>query len=72
MRLLSFASMGLEFGITVVVGLLAGLQMDEWLNSSPFGVLLGIIGGMAVSIVRLLHFLKLLKDRSNSTEDHDR
>ena len=52
-----YSSMGLELGLSVVVGFLIGNWMDEWLDTKPWFLLVfglsGIIAGYR-SIFRLV------------------
>ncbi len=52
-----YSTMGLELGVSVVVGFLLGSWLDKWLNTSPYLLLIfgvaGIIAGYR-SIFRLV------------------
>ena len=52
-----YSTMGLELGLSVVVGFLLGSWLDKWLNTSPYLLLIfgvaGIIAGYR-SIFRLV------------------
>lgn len=38
---------GLEFGLSVIVGVLIGFYVDRWLGSAPLGLFLGLGFGLA-------------------------
>lgn len=59
-RLLAMGSLGLESGVSVVAGLLLGLEVDKRLGISPFGVLIGIVLGMITAVASLIRALKRL------------
>ena len=41
---------GLEFGLSIVVGVLIGYGADRYLGSAPWGLLLGLAAGLAAGI----------------------
>ncbi len=55
---LSASSVGLELGISVVLGLVAGIYLDRWLGSEPWlllaGMLLGLVAGFR-GVLRAVH-----------------
>lgn len=59
-RLMAMGTLGLESGVSVVAGLLLGLEIDKRLGISPFGVLIGIVLGMITGVVNLMRALKRL------------
>lgn len=53
-----FMAVGLEFGATVVVGVVAGYYIDGYLGTAPLFTLLLTLGGMGGALYRLLWNLK--------------
>ncbi len=49
-RLLQFSTIGLEMGLSVVLGLLIGNYLDRWLNTGPWMLVLFLLLGFAASI----------------------
>jgi F0F1-type ATP synthase assembly protein I len=49
-----FTGAGLQFAGTVAVCAWIGSKTDDWLNSSPFGVLFGIFFGIFAAMVNLI------------------
>lgn len=65
---------GLEFGLSVVVGVLAGYFIDRWLDSAPVGLLVGLGFGMAAGIrtlVRMARKTLAEGDDEDSADAHD-
>ncbi|MBP2651096.1 MAG: putative F0F1-ATPase subunit [Firmicutes bacterium] len=56
-------SMGLSMVATVAVGVLAGRAVDQWLTSSPWGtvvgIILGLLAGLWVTYKRIIEVEKL-------------
>ena len=49
---------GLEFGVTVAAGVVAGYYLDGWLGTPPLFTLLISIGALAGALYRLTCVLK--------------
>ena len=43
---LSASSVGLELGLSVIIGLLVGYYMDKWLGTEPWLMLLWLVFGV--------------------------
>ena len=43
---LSASSVGLELGLSVIVGLLLGIYMDKWLGTTPWLMLVWLVFGL--------------------------
>ncbi|MCH8077937.1 MAG: AtpZ/AtpI family protein [SAR324 cluster bacterium] len=52
-RLLQFSTIGLEMGLSVVLGLLIGNYLDRWLNTAPWMLVLFLMLGFAAGFRRL-------------------
>lgn len=64
-KYLRLSTVGLELGLSVLIGLFIGQYLDEWLGTEPWLLLLFLILGMAAgfrSIFRLLRDLNAQKD----------
>lgn len=66
---LMYSSMGLELGLSVVVGLVIGSYLDDWLGTGPWLLLLfagfGIVAGYR-SVFRLWKRVNRDKDEEES------
>lgn len=51
-------SLGLTGGICVALSLFAGYQFDHYLSSEPYGIILGIIVGIAAAFIQTWKQLK--------------
>ena len=52
-QLLQFSTIGLEMGLSVVLGLLIGNYLDRWLNTAPWMLVLFLMLGFAAGFRRL-------------------
>ena len=51
---------GMLFGC-VVVGVLLGYFADQWLNSSPFGLLTGLVIGSVAGVREMMKLIKKMQ-----------
>lgn len=58
MRAGRFMAFGMEFGITVVAGVLAGYYLDQWAKTAPWLTLLFTLGALFGALYRLMAMLK--------------
>lgn len=58
LRALRYAAFGFEFGTIIVVAVVGGYYLDEYLGTAPLLTLLLTIGGMYGALRRLLWSLK--------------
>lgn len=65
------SAVGLEFGLSIVIGALGGYFADKYFQSSPIGLIIGVILGTAAGVKRLWLFTKSYVDKSNSPKDND-
>ena len=70
-----FSGYGLGWALTVALLAWAGLELDEWLGTSPAMVLLCTLGGIAAGMVTV--YMRAMagharegSDTSNSGEEH--
>lgn len=52
------SAVGLEVGLSVVVGALLGYFADRYFNSRPYGLLTGFVIGILAAAKRLYRFVK--------------
>jgi F0F1-type ATP synthase assembly protein I len=55
---LRYAAFGIEFGTIIVVAVVGGYYLDEYLGTAPWVMLLLTVGGMYGALRRLLWSLK--------------
>ena len=57
-RYLRFSSMGIELGVSVMVGLIGGQWLDKRFGTEPWLLLLGLLFGMAAGFRSVFRALK--------------
>ncbi len=67
-RYLRFSTVGLELGFAVIIGLVVGQYLDEWLGTEPWLLLLFLIFGMAAGFRSVF---RLLKDMNAGNRDEE-
>lgn len=63
-----YSSMGLELGLSVLLGLWIGKALDDWLGTDPWGLILFLIFGMVAgyrSVFRM--WRKILAENQQKT-----
>lgn len=67
------SAVGLEFGLSIGIGALLGYFADKYFDSSPYGLLLGIVLGSVAGVKRLYIFVKsyLAKDEDDNKKDNE-
>ena len=63
-----FASMGIELGVSVLLGLLGGWWLDIQLDCRPWLLLLGIVLGFAAGIRSIVRTLRIF----SAEAEHDK
>lgn len=69
-RLLQFSTIGLEMGLSVVLGLWIGNYLDRWLNTAPWMLVLFLFLGFAAGFRRLFSLARKYQ-KEISKEHHD-
>jgi len=67
---LSAASVGLEFGISVIIGLLAGMWLDKHFNTAPWLTVFLLCCGFAAGVLGVLRAVKRA-DRAAAEESRE-
>ena len=66
-----YSSMGLELGLSVVVGFLIGSWLDEWLGTEPWLLLVFGIAGITAGYRSIFRLVKRIKADSESGQEND-
>ncbi len=56
-----YASLGLELGFAVAIGILSGYYLDKWLGTSPWLTIFLLLCGVAAGFKRIYLVLKSLE-----------
>ena len=62
------ASVGLELGVSVIIGCLFGLWVDDQLESKPWGLFGGLALGLVAAVRSIMSTLAAMKDEANMDE----
>lgn len=65
-----YAALGFEFAGATLGGILLGSYIDSRFGISPWGTLLGAVGGMVGAVYRLIIVLPKLSSRRELNNDH--
>lgn len=63
-----YASVGLELGFSVAIGIVSGYYLDQWLGTSPWLTIFLLLCGVAAGFKRIYLVLKSL-EREQREED---
>ena len=66
------SAVGLEFGLSIAIGALGGYFADKYFQSSPIGLIIGVIFGTAAGVKRLWLFTKSYVDKSDNPNKDDK
>ena len=61
-----FSSMGLELGLSVVVGFLIGGWLDKWLNTEPYFLLIFGVAGIFAGYRSIFRLVKRVQNDSKN------
>ena len=72
-----YSSMGLEVGLSVVVGFLIGTRLDDWLDTAPWFLIVFGIAGIIAGYRSMFRMVKrvqsdTLTDQNNESESSSR
>jgi len=67
---LNASSVGLELGISVAIGLLAGYYLDKWLGTTPWMLLLWLLIGLVAGFRGVFRAINRA-DRAAALEERD-
>ena len=65
-----YSSMGLELGLSVVVGFLIGSWIDEWLATGPWFLLIFGIAGIIAGYRSIFRLVKRVQADADSEKDN--
>jgi F0F1-type ATP synthase assembly protein I len=65
-----YAALGFEFAAATIGGILLGGYVDSSFGTSPWGTLLGAVGGMVGAVYRLILVLPKLSSHRELDDDH--
>ena len=66
-----YSSMGLELGLSVVVGFLIGSWLDKWLGTEPWLLLVFGIAGIIAGYRSIFRLVKRIQADSESGQEND-
>jgi len=61
-KYLRFSTIGLELGLSVLIGLFGGMYLDRYFGTDPWLLILGLLFGMGAGFLSLFRLLKNLHD----------
>ena len=64
-----YSSMGLELGLSVVIGFLIGSWLDDWLRTDPWFLLVFGIAGIISGYRSIFRLVKRVQADSDSEQD---
>lgn len=63
--------MGLEVGLSVVVGFLIGTWLDKWLNSAPWFLIIFGIAGIIAGYRSMFRMVKRMKSDAETGQKNE-
>ena len=66
---LRYSAVGIEVGLSVIVGLIAGTFADDYFETSPWLSLAGLLVGVAAGFRSLMRAAKRMRDESRDPPD---
>jgi len=55
-------AVGMEFGLTIVAGVLVGYYLDQWAGTAPLFTLVFTLGALAGALYRIIWMLNRFKE----------
>ena len=62
-KILAYSSLGIQIGLTVGLGIIAGVYLDRWLGTGPWLTILGLLVGVISGFTRLFQIGKELNQK---------
>ena len=59
-KVLIYSSIGIQVGLTVGIGIIGGVYLDQWLGTGPWLTILGLLVGVVSGFTRLFQIGKEL------------
>ncbi len=66
-----YSSMGLELGLSVVVGFLIGSWLDDWLETEPWFLLIFGIAGIVAGYRSIFRLVKRVQADSDAEQENN-
>lgn len=63
------SAVGLEFGLSIVVGITVGYFFDRYFHTAPYGLLVGVVIGSIAAAKRLIMFVKSYLKKNESDDE---
>ena len=68
-RWMIYSSMGLEVGLSVVVGFLIGTWLDEWLETAPWFLIIFGVAGIIAGYRSMFRMVKRMHSDSRNGQE---
>jgi ATP synthase protein I len=62
-KVITYSSIGIQIGLTVGLGIIAGVYLDQWLETGPWLTILGLVVGVVSGFTRLFQIGKELSQK---------
>ena len=62
-KVITYSSIGVQIGLTVAIGIIAGVYLDRWLKTGPWLTILGLLVGVISGFTRLFQIGKELNQK---------
>jgi ATP synthase protein I len=59
-KVLIYSSIGIQVGLSVAIGIIGGVYLDQWLGTGPWLTILGLLVGLISGFTRLFQIGKEL------------
>jgi F0F1-type ATP synthase assembly protein I len=63
-----YGTVGIEMGLCVIFGWYMGITADEWFDSAPYGLNIGMMFGVAAAFNALWRMYKVMVSDSEKTQ----
>ena len=57
-KVITYSSIGIQVGLTVGLGMIAGVYLDRWIGTGPWLTILGLVVGVISGFTRLFQIGK--------------